>query len=82
MHHDELNDIERHCSPYSILVVNSNKELVRLDCPFQVIVVLSIDNLQQGSIVTVTQVKVDIKLILVYVISNRAFHYWYFSIIL
>lgn len=82
MQSTELNDINKYCSPSSLLIINRKGELQRLDCPFRAIVLLSIGTLQQDSTVTVSQVKVDVKLILVYVINNRAYHYYNFSIIL
>jgi len=82
MHNTEQSEIEKFCSPFSMLVINSNGELLRLECPFRVIVVLTIDSLHKDSEATVAEVRMDKKLILVYVINQRGYYYFNFSIIL
>jgi hypothetical protein len=79
---DELKEIDKICSPYSILVIKANGELIRLDCPFTVVVIVAIDNLGLNQTVKVLQVKVDRHLILVYIINSRAYHYYHFAILL
>lgn len=82
MHDTELSEIEKYCSPKSVLVVNKNGELVRLACPFKVIVLLGVEVLQPNSEEWVTEVKISRQLILAYVIKQKAYHYFHFSIIL
>lgn len=78
----ELSEIEKYCSPVSLLIVNANGELLRLNCPFQVIVLLEVGTLMTNSTAIVTEVKVDSKLILVYIINKQGYYYYNFSIIL
>lgn len=78
----ELSEIEKYCSPVSLLIVNANGELLRLNCPFQVIVLLEVGTLMTNATAIVTEVKVDSKLILVYIINKQGYYYYNFSIIL
>jgi len=82
MSQQELHEINLHCRPNSLLVVKSDGDLIRLFCPFQVIALNAIDVHTEGKVLTVTQVKVDIKLLLVYVINNKGYYYWNFGILI
>jgi hypothetical protein len=80
MSQQELHEINKYCSPASLLVITKKGELFRLYCPFQAIVIHPIASLEVGKIVFVTQVKIDVKLLLVYVVENKGYYYYNFSI--
>lgn len=82
MKNSEITDIEKYCSPASLLVINNNGELIRLFCPFRVLVIHRIGDFKEGETVPVSQVKVDARLILVYVIKNKGYYYWNFTILI
>lgn len=76
----ELHEINRWCSPASLLVIKKNGELIRLFCPFNVVVIYPIEELKKGSMQIVVQVKMDKQYTPVYVIGNKGYYYWNFSI--
>jgi hypothetical protein len=81
MNQAELHDINKYCSPSSILVINANGELIRLYCPFEVQVVQSVNAYSIGDILTVVQVKMDAQYTLVYIIDNKGYYYWNFILL-
>ena len=64
----------------SILVITNYGKLIRLWCPFTVIVLMSIDGLKEGETHQVESVRMgDIKLL--YVIANQPYYHTFFMIL-
>jgi hypothetical protein len=82
MSQEEFQEIEKHCTPKSMLVVIESGELIRLTCPFCVIVIREVDCLVLHSKVTVNEVRIDRFLVLVYIINRKGYYYYNFSILL
>jgi hypothetical protein len=68
-----IEDIFWYCKVDSILVINKTNSLERLDCSFEVLVIQNAGELEKGLICIVTTVKMDLLLIDVYIIGNKAY---------
>ncbi len=66
----------------SILIINMDNELVRLNLPFTVLVVREVPGLAPGEIASVTAIKMDTKLIDIYIVHKNAYYYYNFVIYL
>lgn len=77
-----LNGLNLYCSPHSILVLNKEGKLIRLRCPFQVIARHQVHVLREGQTYYVSAVKLSPDLVMLYVVSNTAYQYSNFYIIL
>ena len=73
--------IFRYCKTDSILVINNRGNLQRLDCPFEVVVISNVGELQKGLICLVSAVKIDLSLIDVYIIRSRAYYFFNFRVL-
>lgn len=80
MNTQEIAEINKYCTPNSILIVTKNKKLVRLFCPFYVKALQDLDFIKKDEIVKVEKVKITERLELVYVISGYNYLYRYFVI--
>jgi len=76
-----IEDIFRYCKIDSILVIDKTGQLQRLDCPFEVIVISDVGELQKGLICLVSAVKIDLSLIDVYIIRNKAYYFFNFRVL-
>jgi len=76
-----IEEIFKYCKIDSILVINKSGSLERLDCPFEVLVIQDVGELESGLICLVNAVKLDMKLIDVYIIGNKAYYYFNFKVI-
>jgi hypothetical protein len=76
-----IEDIFRYCKIDSILVINKTGQLERLDCPFEVLVIQNVGELYKGLICLVSSVKLDLTLIDVYIIGNKAYYFFNFRVI-
>ena len=76
-----IEEIFKYCKIDSILVINKSGHLQRLDCPFSVIVTSDVGELYKGLICLVSAVKIDISLIDVYIIRNKAYYFFNFRVI-
>lgn len=76
-----IEDIFRYCKIDSILVIDKSGQLQRLDCPFEVVVISDIGELYKGLICLVSAVKIDISLIDVYIIRNKAYYFFNFRVL-
>jgi hypothetical protein len=72
----------KYSSPFSILLVSGEDQLLELTCPFQVKVIKNIKNMMAGQIKEVTQVKLATNNKLVYIIGDKPYYYYYFAILL
>jgi hypothetical protein len=77
-----IEEISKYCDPLSMLVIGNNGQLIRIYCPFSVIVVQPVGNLEKGDIVYVQAVKVTLELRDVFIINGRAYYLFYFRILL
>ncbi len=78
----ELQEINKHCSPYSLLVVTAQGILLKIDCPFEVKVKIAIDTFKKGESLIVNAVKMDVSYTLVYTISGKSYYYYHFFILI
>jgi hypothetical protein len=76
-----LEEVFKYCKIDSILVINKHGHLQRLDCPFEVVVIQDVGELYRGLICLVSAVKIDLSLIDVYVIKNRAYYFFNFRVL-
>lgn len=76
-----IEEIFKYCKIDSILVINKMGQLERLDCPFEVVVISDVGELYKGLICLVNAVKLDISLIDVYIIRNKAYYFFNFRVL-
>ena len=82
MNEKEIEEINKYCSPYSLLVITEKGILVRIDCPFEVKVRIAVDNFKKGENLIVQAVKMDLSYTLVYTVSGKSYYYYHFIILL
>ena len=75
-----IEDIFKHCKIDSILVINTKGHLERLHCPFEVLVIQDVGELHKGLKCLVSAVKIDLTLIDVYIIRNKAYYFFNFRV--
>ena len=76
-----IEEIFKYCKFDSILVINRTGQLERLECPFTVLVIQNVGELKKGLICFVTAVKLDLTLIDVYIIRNKAYYFFNFRVL-
>ena len=76
-----IEEVFKYCKTDSILVINKVGDLQRLQCPFEVIVIQDVGELFKGLICLVSAVKLDLSLIDVYIIRNKAYYFFNFRIL-
>lgn len=76
-----IEEVFKYCKIESILVINKHGHLERLDCPFEVIVIQDVGELSKGLICLVNAVKLDLTLIDVYIIRNKAYYFFNFRVL-
>ena len=76
-----IEEIFKYCKTDSILVINSTGQLERLQCPFAVLVISDVGELSKGLQCLVSAVKLDLSLIDVYIIRDKAYYYFNFSVL-
>ena len=76
-----IEEVFKYCKTDSILVMNKVGDLQRLQCPFEVIVVQDVGELYKGLICLVSAVKIDLSLIDVYIIKNKAYYFFNFRVL-
>ncbi|WP_321289375.1 hypothetical protein [uncultured Sunxiuqinia sp.] len=64
----------------SILVIQSNGHLLRLHCPFKVVCRVNVPPLTIGETYNVMAVKMTLKREEVFIIDDRAYFVWFFTI--
>jgi len=77
-----LEEISKFCDPLSILVLDENARLIRIYCPFPVVVLKPVGNLDKGDIVDVQAVKLTPELMDVFIINGKAYYLYYFRILI
>ena len=76
-----IEEIFKYCKVDSILVINKQGHLERFDCPFSVVVITDVGELYKGLICLVNAVKMDLTLVDVYIIRNKAYYYFNFRVL-
>ena len=76
-----IEEVFKYCKTDSILVINKVGDLQRLQCPFEVIVIQDVGELYKGLICLVSAVKIDLSLIDVYIIKNKAYYFFNFRVL-
>ena len=76
-----IEEIFRYCKVDSILVISKTGQIQRLDCPFEVVVITGVGELYKGLICLVNAVKMDLRLIDVYIIRNKAYYFFNFRVL-
>jgi hypothetical protein len=76
-----IEEVFKYCKTDSILVINKSGHLQRLQCPFEVMVILDVGELYKGLICLVNAVKLDLTLIDVYIIKNKAYYFFNFRVL-
>jgi len=76
-----IEEVFKYCKIDSILVINKHGHLQRLDCPFEVVVIQDVGELYKGLICLVSAVKIDLTLIDVYIIRNKAYYFFNFRVL-
>ena len=78
----ELAEILKYSSPKEIYVITWNNQLIKLKCPFRVIVLKNVGLLLKGEIILVTEIKVTSEIKTVYIIEMNAYYYYHFDILI
>ena len=76
-----IEEIFKYCKIDSILVINKTGSLERFDCPFEVLVIQDVGELRKGLRCLVNAVKMDLTLVDVYVIRNKAYYCFNFKVL-
>ena len=67
-------------STQDILIVNKDNQLIRLNVPFTVLVVHEVPGLCIGDLGSVTAIKMDLRLIDIYVVNGKPYYYYNFVV--
>ena len=78
----ELAELLKYSSPLEIYVITWKNTLIKLHCPFEVLVLQDIGTLKKNQIVFVDEIKVTLELKTVYIINSEAYYYNRFNIML
>jgi hypothetical protein len=76
-----IEEVFKYCKIDSILVIDKTGQLQRFQCPFEVVVISDVGELQKGLICLVNAVKLDLSLIDVYIIKNKAYYFFNFRVL-
>jgi hypothetical protein len=76
-----IEEVFKYCKTDSILVMNKMGQLQRLQCPFEVMVIQDVGELYRGLICLVSAVKIDLTLIDVYIIRDKAYYFFNFRVL-
>jgi len=77
-----IEDINRFCSPYSILVIDQYGIVRRIACPFKVITIIDNPLYKRNQVVIVEMVLISEDLLLAYLIRKKRLPYYLFAILL
>jgi hypothetical protein len=69
-------------SNQDILIVNKDNQLIRLNVPFTVLVVRQVPGLRKGDVGSVTAIRMDVKLLDIYIVNGRPYYYYNFILYL
>lgn len=82
MSDQELAELLRYSNPKEVYVVTWNNQLIKLKCPFRVVVLKNVGSLMKWQIVLVTEIKVTSEIKTVYIIEMNAYYYYHFDILI
>lgn len=74
--------ILKYTSPNHLYIITLDNVLIKLICPFGVIVLQDVGELKTGEIVNVERVKVTYQMITVFSIQNKLYYYYHFDFVL
>jgi len=69
-------------SNQDILLVNKDNQLIRLNVPFTVLVVLEVPGLSIGDLGSVSAIRMDVKLLDIYIVNGKPYYYYNFILYL
>ena len=75
-----IKQIYKYCDSDSILVIDEQGQIRRIYCPFAVLCIVDVDVYKKGEYVIVRAVKIAKNLLLVYVIGQKNYYYYFFKI--
>ena len=67
-------------STQDMLIINKDNQLIRLNVPFTVQVVREVPGLNKGSLESVVGIKMDIRLMDIYIVNKKPYYYFNFII--
>lgn len=74
-----IRDLFEVVSTTDILIINMENQLIRLNVPFTVLVVVDgLPGLDPGEIASVTAIKMDDRLIDIYIVHKKAYYHYNF----
>jgi hypothetical protein len=76
-----IEEVFKYCKIDSILVMSKTGQLQCLQCPFEVVVISNVGELRKGLICLVNAVKLDLSLIDVYIIRDKAYYFFNFRVL-
>lgn len=71
----------KHVGTDSVLFIDKRGKLARLYCPFEVIVVGLLPDMQVGDVVWVEAVKMTVTLKDVFIVKGKAYYVWNFRVV-
>lgn len=82
MNKNEIAELLKYASPYSILVVNYLNKIIELKVPFRVQLKNDVGNLVKGKTEEVELVKLSTNLKIVFMIDDKAYYFYHFNILI
>ena len=76
-----IEEIFKYCKTNCILVIDKTGQLQRFQCPFEVVVISNVGELYKGLICLVSAVKIDLTLIDLYIIRDKAYYFFNFRVL-
>jgi hypothetical protein len=76
-----IEEVFKYCKTDSILVISKSGQLERYQCPFEVLVISDVGELRKGLICLVNAVLLDLSLIDVYIIRDKAYYFFNFRVL-
>jgi len=70
----------RICRTDNLLVVTKKGEIKRIYCPFWALVIRDVPGLQKGDVELVSAIKMNLELIDIYIVKDKAYYYFNFSL--
>ena len=69
-------------STQDILIIDKYNQLIRLNVPFTVLVVREVPGLRTGDLGSVTAIRMDIRLLDIYIVNGKPYYYYNFILYL
>lgn len=67
---------------HSVLIINMDNQLIRLNVPFTVLVVHEVPGLRTGDLGSVTAIRMDVRLLDIYIVNGKPYYYYNFILYL